>query len=520
MRVTGSLSPASTLSVSSGAVLDQPLVVSTTLDETTANDSATSLREAITYANSNPNSTITFDIPTSDPNYNAATGTFTLMPKSALPPITAPVTIDGYSQPGASANTNGPGLASNAVLTIDLDGSLAGLANGLTLSGGNSTVTGLAINHFGYNGIDLIGTGGNVIAGDFIGTDISGTAAAGNANSGIFSSAPNVTIGGTTAAARNIIAANAGYGNILVDGAASGNVVQGNFIGTDKTGTIGLGISPNGITVGGLDVTIGGTTPAARNLISGNNGDGVSASATGALVEGNYIGTDVTGTRALGNAGHGVLLGGGVNSTIGGTASGAGNVISGNVEQGILIVTGANHVLVQGNFIGTDVTGTKALGNQDGVGIGDPFPGTGGSNTIGGTTAAARNLISGNTRDGIGMGNAGSGNLIEGNYIGTDITGSKLLGNGGEGVNITGGGPVVIGGTVAGAGNIISGNTLDGVSTSGVSGSLIAGNYIGTDATGTAPLGNRRNGVIISTGGNNTIGGTTGSHAISSRPMA
>src|SRR5262249_1722477 len=153
------------------------------------------------------------------------------------------------------------------------------------------------------------------------------------------------------------------------------------------------------------DCLIGGTTPAARNIISGNT-EGIQSAGT--LIEGNYIGTDVTGTVAIGNRILGVR-----GQTVGGTAPGAGNLISANniaVEPD----------LIQGNLIGTDVTGTKALGNATGIL---------GGNVIGGTTAAARNIISGND-----VGIFSSGGLIERNYIGTDISGTKAVVGDGDGV--------------------------------------------------------------------------------------
>ena len=137
---------------------------------TNTNDSGVgSLRQAILDANANPGlDNINFAIPGAGPH--------TIQPTSGLPTITDPVIIDGYTQPGASLNTNGPGLGSNAVLKIELDGSNAGAgASGLTITAGNSTVQGLVINRFGQNGV-LLGTkGGNVLEGNFIGTDVTGT---------------------------------------------------------------------------------------------------------------------------------------------------------------------------------------------------------------------------------------------------------------------------------------------------------------------------------------------------------
>ena len=133
-------------------------------------------------------------------------------------------------------------------------------------------------------------------------------------------------------------------------------------------------------------------------MISANDEGGIwiiDAGTTGVVVEHNFIGTDVTGTKPLGNTYSGVgIAGGAANTTIGGTTAGAGNVISANREDGIWITgAGTTGVAVQHNFIGTDVTGTKPLGNTyDGVEI----DGGAANTTIGGTTADAGNVISAN----------------------------------------------------------------------------------------------------------------------------
>src|SRR5207248_2388288 len=149
------------------------------------------------------------------------------------------------------------------------------------------------------------------------------------------------------------------------------------------------------------------------------------------------------------------ILFGGTGNTLGGTAAGARNVISGNAggggtQGGVAIGTGVTNTVVQGNYIGTDITGTRALGNVSG---GIELLGAI-NTTIGGTTAAARNVISGNTAYGVSILNAvnvfgftgpSSGNVIQGNYVGTDAAGTAALGNAGVGVSVTGGTGNVIG---------------------------------------------------------------------------
>ena len=309
----------------------------------------------------------------------------------------------------------------------------------------------------------------------------------------------NNTIGGTTAGARNVICGNTAIGaaGILLTG-SSGNLVEGNYIGTDVTGAAPLGNRGDGVYVnsGARGNTIGGTTAGAANVLSANGSDGVeiSNSASTNVVEGNYIGTDYTGTAALGNNGDGVGSDSGATSnTIGGTTAAARNVISGNTGNGINLSSGS--ILVEGDYIGTNAAGTAALGNgADGV-----FT-SAANNTIGGTAAGAGNVISGNYYGIYG----GPGDLVQDNYIGTNAAGTAALGNV---YGIFLGANNTIGGTAASAGNVISGNLNTGLYVIGA-GNVIQGNYIGTNAAGTAALGNLNMGVAIYAA-SNLIGGTT-----------
>ena len=217
----------------------------------------------------------------------------------------------------------------------------------------------------------------NLVEGNFIGTDITGTQSLPNLN-GILVASANNTIGGTTAGAANIISGNVGYGGgdpntgwglWLSSSGATGNLVEGNLIGVDATGEHILGNTTNaGVYLyGAVDNTIGGTTPGAANVISGNSaGLFITQSATGNVVEGNLIGTDKTGTVALGNANQGILITLATSNTIGGTAVGAGNVISGNLDGGVDDDAGSN--LYEGNLIGTNTAGTAAISNIGGGG--------------------------------------------------------------------------------------------------------------------------------------------------------
>jgi hypothetical protein len=388
----------------------------------------------------------------------------------------------------------------------DVTGTLSlGNLLGMAISGNYNTIggsepgAGNLISGNGLRGIDLSGSF-NLLQGNLIGTDITGTVAVPNTTAGVemaFSATYN-TIGGTSAAARNVISGNHGNG-ISVSGVA--NVLQGNYVGTDVTGTRPLPNTEDGVSVfAGMNDLIGGTEAGAGNLLSGNFQRGIYFyGGTGDAVEGNRIGTDPRGTVAVPNLQGGVFLLGGSFNTIGGTETGAGNLVSGNLLYGINIITESNRAL--GNRVGTDITGTRALGN------GTNGPGmmiAGNNNVVGGTVPGAGNLIAGNQGDGLAI---GSNDVAQGNWIGIDATGTRALPNG-RGVSITGGTPT-IGGRVAGAGNVISGNLNEGVafSSAGATGVVIQGNHIGIDVQGVRALGNAV-GIAVRSGASLTIGGT------------
>jgi hypothetical protein len=401
---------------------------------TNTNDSGTgSLRQAITDANSMGGGTINFNI--------TGSGVHTISPLTVLPTITQTVTIDGYSQPGSSANTNPPTQGLNAVILIELSGALGGNFDGLTLNAANCTVRGLVINSFQHDGIGVCADG-NVIEGNFIGTNPAGTAALPNGaggNGGIifgFCGTPsNCTIGGITLDARNLISGNIGNGIGLGDG--SGNTVQGNLIGTDVTGTLALGNSGVGVGSGGSNDLIGGTVVAARNIISANNRGIDLGGGSSNTVQGNFIGTDITGTIALSNPNVGVNTQG-TNDLIGGLTATPGtppgNLISGNIGGAgvILFSPTAQGHLIEGNIIGADITGTQPLGNfPGGIQINGP------DNTVGGTDTNARNIIAFNG-GGTPMCNAANAGVQVHNSgaINNAILGNSIFSNAGLGIDL------------------------------------------------------------------------------------
>jgi titin len=157
------------------------------------------------------------------------------------------------------------------------------------------------------------------------------------------------------------------------------------------------------------------------------------------VVQGNSIGTDVSGTQPVGNTYAGVAISGATNITVGGTAAGAGNLISGNIGNGVRVeLTASTGNLVQGNLIGTDVTGTEALGDgSDGVDSAVLIDASASNNTIGGTVGGAGNVISADRLNGVRIRDSSS-NFVEGNLIGTDVTGTQPLANTADGVAISG----------------------------------------------------------------------------------
>lgn len=229
---------------------------------------------------------------------------------------------------------------------VELEGSRAGEnVEGLHLRAGNSTVKGLAVNRFG-TGIYLETKGDNVIQGNFIGTDITGALGQGNTTGLVIQDAPGNIIGGLAPEARNIISGNRFHGFIIIGEGAVGNLVQGNYIGTDRTGIMDLGNRGVGVVINAPGNTIGGTTAMARNVISGNDSAGVviGGEATGNAVQGNFIGTDVTGILDLGNGPEGVIIAASDN-IIGGREKGAGNIIAFN-GRGVFVYSGSGNAIL------------------------------------------------------------------------------------------------------------------------------------------------------------------------------
>lgn len=530
----------------------------------TAGSGSGSLYDAVQQSNAaydgtNPN-TINFNISTNDPNYNSKAGTFTISVTNSIV-ITAPVTVDGL---------NGANCGTPPKLSIVLDGS--GLPSNsyqasIQLNAGSdgSVIRGLVINNntSGGDGID-VNSNNNTIECNFIGMDASGTVEVANGGDGILINGTGNTIGNP--GQLNLISGN-GSSGIDIESSDS-NVIAANYIGTDINGTSGFGNGNDGILIVGNASTnnlIGGSTTASRNIISGNSGNGIdfeviapgiapktsrlSSIITNTVIN-NYVGTDATGTTALGNSNVGIEVSGFTNVQIG--QAGQGNLISGNSYNGIEL-DGADSVFVQANYIGTDKNGANAVANG---GNGISLDGSSQGVVIGGSDASSRNIISGNSANGIqtlpqpyyGLVIQPSlngkthkvkqlsqpkikstktpvksnkpkivattiTNTIISNYIGTDVTGNAPLANAADGILVADVTNVQIG--QPGQGNLISGNGFSGIHLTtgflnyGSTNIFVQSNLIGTNAAGTGSLPNQQGGIDLDQNAQqNTIGGS------------
>ena len=378
--------------------------------------------------------------------------------------------LSTVSQPVVIDGTTQPGFSGTPVIELNGTG-ISG--TGLNVTGGNTTIRGLVINRFGGNGITLSTNGGNVVEGNFIGTNVAGTVAFAN-NQGVAIFSAGNRVGGTAAGARNIISGNTTSAVALVNATATGNLVQGNYIGTNVNGTAAV---PNQGVQSGIFLNAGASSNSViGNVVSGNTQHAVTVVGTTSnanVIQGNFIGTDPTGLVRVANGGIGVDIVSAPNTVIGG-AGAARNIISGN-GTGIQIRTGAAGTLVQNNYIGAAASGTAAISNGLGISINDGA----GANIIGSTTPGLGNLISGNTGTGISLvGTLTTDNSIVGNFIGTGVNGAGQLSNSGDGININGATDTLIGGPAAGAVNAIAFNGGNGVNVTGGPGNRISTNVI------------------------------------------
>ena len=348
----GAFAQVSLAAISSGQ--PQGLVVTNTNDT-----GAGSLRQALADANSNAGpDTILFNIPQNDPGFSSDNGTWTIQPLSPLPAISdSELVIDGSSQAtfiGTDTNPAGP--------EIVINGSQAGAStDGLQIFSSQNVIQHLVINGFSSYGILVSGENAydNEIVGNYIGTDAAGNDSVSNSLGIFISGASGTLVGGPEPDSGNLLSGNRVSGLYIMGDGARGTHIIGNRIGTNAAGDAAIGNLGIGLSLFASDNIVGGSGEGERNLISGNKEDGIRIAGDDNIVMGNFIGTDITGSAAIGNIWDGIGIWGGDRNIIGGTNPGEGNILAGN-QSGILIHTNDN--VVSGNLIGTDVDG-NALGN-------------------------------------------------------------------------------------------------------------------------------------------------------------
>lgn len=375
---------------------------------------------------------------------------------SALPSLTGSATaLNAATQAGASC------VVSERSLKIGLEGSSAGSnVSGLTVDAANIVVRGFAIGKFTEAGIQATANADNLaVVCNNLGLATDGSSLASNGSNGLL------------------------------------------------------------VKAGASDLKVGGNTEDNRNLISGNNRDGIRLEGvTTATIERNYLGTDLTGMSARSNnregASYAAIYAGkptGLN-TNSSAISIRNNLIAGNdmiagvapiynVSSGIWL-EGVATATITGNLIGTNASGTAVLRNT-GYGI---YTKSATDVLIGGSTAAERNVLAGN-KDGINT-RFGTNRLnILGNYLGTDITGTVNLGNTDNGIFLADTQNAVIGNSTAAGRNIIAGSQLSGIRNTNTPGTVITGNYVGLDVTGAVAMGNQLHGIYVQNSANVRIGG-------------
>jgi len=406
-------------------------------------DGAITLREALLASNTMTTTaalTIAFNIPTSDPGYTSANGTWTLtLGSQALPPMShGNITLDGASQPGSSSWPQ-----------IVLDGynvyEAPGLSNGITITSAGNSVRGLTLANFYDDAVLISGPAAafNQVAGNYIGTNSRGGPPDQTSYFGIEirNGAHDNTIGGASSSARNLISSNANSG-VLIHGATStNNTIANNWIGTDVTGKAALKNAFAGIMVstGAANTMIGGA--GNGNLISGN-GNGIYVdSGVATIITGNLIGLAADGKTPLANTDGGIFVVNGAHDTrIGGASAALRNVISGNGSsgsvsgQGIYVANATTfNTTIIGNYIGVDASGLLPAGNfRQGILIGMGAQ----NNWVGGTAPGEGNVITYNGLGGVRIDSPN--NHVAGNLIGVGANRSTQLGNQANGVRIGG----------------------------------------------------------------------------------
>ncbi|MGB0929125.1 MAG: choice-of-anchor L domain-containing protein [Chitinophagales bacterium] len=423
----------------------------TTTDDNGDDDNPTvgSLRAAIKCANETEGA--------NDIHFNL-TGT---APFVFQPTIEYPSLIDSSTIIDATTQSN------FSLGDVELDGSMLDLVNGLEILGNDCSIYGLYIHSFPSYGIFVEESNNVQIGGDE--SEHHGNVISNNGTQTSESS----SFGG---------------GLRIVD--CENVTIYNNKIGTDVNGLTGFGNISSGITItNGSNFFIGGSGDNQGNIISNNLSYGIWGNLNDSDIQGNKIGTDISGTIDLGNGLEGINING-VNLSIGGSNINEGNLISGNDQGGIRIVNFSENITITGNLIGVNINGDEPL-NNDGAGI---LIFWGNNILIGGNTNLASNILN----DPISL-DGGDNITVQGNKMGVDIQGEALLGNSQtHGIGVSPGAQnVLIGGNNSSQANIIGGHTtagiilfIDGTTGDFPSDIEMKGNFIGTDITSTIDLGN------------------------------
>lgn len=429
-----------------------------------------------------------------------------IAPSSPLPWLVGNTNLlDGSSQPGGFVELSGENIAGDPQ------------ADGLVVTGSYNFVRGLVVNRFPRHGILILGGGAadsdtvsqsNTVTGCRLGTDVAGTNDLGNGGAGVcIRRADRNTVGGTESGTGNLISGNEWAGVLVEDPGAMYNRVIGNLIGTDVSGARALGNTGPGILASNCFYNVfGGTNALLRNVISGNGGGGilvVAASAQSDLL-GNYIGTDSAGRLALPNGGDGVRISGSVSSL---TVSN--NVIAGNGGWGLCLNATNRSTTAVGtvvaNRIGLDAAGAAAVSNTAG---GILVEGAATNVAVGGIYAGQGNVVSGNGGPGILIsGPSVTGVVVRGNVIGLDTSRAAVRPNLGDGILVEDSPGVQVGDIASVGRNWISGNSGCGVRLTHAPACVVLGNYIGTDGAGLAARGNGQDGIRVEDSPGTSAGG-------------
>lgn len=381
----------------------------------------------------------------------------------------------------------------------------------------NSEIRNMVINNFKVHGIAIISANatGIKVTNCRIGTNAAGTAAstlAGSVNGIVIDGSSGNTISNC------VISGCRAFGIQVSNG--DNNIFTGNIIGLNAAGTATIPNTFSGIQLANNsdNTTIGGSTVAARNVISGNGNHGIQIVNTSinTKIYGNYIGTNSAGTAGFGNAQQGIhILNTSTGTEVGSATAGTGNVISANGFSGVYIDEVCNNTIVKGNIIGLNATGTAVIPNiQNGISV------AAASNcVIGGYTANERNVVSGNGTGNMGFGpnqfsgisastfgaNPCTNTQIIGNYVGVGSNGTTQLENGNHGIWLYNANSSLVENNIV---SINAGNTGTIIAEQNRSVIYIYNTNAGTVVKGNTILRGRRSGLYLENVSNVTVGGT------------